>query len=82
VQLDVPVATYQPNPIKPDGTPSYLTVGNDEPFPAEKLRALYGDQAGYLERFHHRLDELIGEGWLLGDDADAMRREAEQVDFS
>jgi hypothetical protein len=28
------------------------------------------------------LGELIAEGWLLNDDANEMRREAEQVDFS
>ena len=39
--------------------------------------ALYGDQAGYVERFEPRLDELVAEGWLLAEDADEMRREAE-----
>ena len=37
--LDLPAPTRS----RADGTPSYLTVGNDEPFDAEKLRALYGD---------------------------------------
>jgi hypothetical protein len=81
VQLDVPHSTYRPNPIKPDGTPSYFTVGTDEPFDAETLRALYGDKSRYLEQFNRRLDTLIRDGWLLADDADEMRREAEHVDF-
>ncbi len=81
VQLDVPHSTYRANPVTSDGTPSYLTVGTDEPFDAQKLRTLYGDEAGYLERFNRRLDELVAEGWLLADDADEMRREAEQLEF-
>ena len=70
MQLDVPHSTYHANPLRADGTPSCLTVGCEEPFDAEQLRALYGDKAGYLERFNHRLDELVAEGWLLAEDAD------------
>jgi hypothetical protein len=79
--MDVPHSTYQPNPTKADGTPSYLTVGNDEPFGPEKLRQLYGDTATYVERFNRRLDELVAQGWLLAEDADEMRREAKQIDI-
>jgi hypothetical protein len=81
VQLDVPHTTYRPNPIKADGKPSYLTVGTDEPFDPSKLRALYRDPAGYFERFNHRLDELIDQGWLLAADAEEMRSEAKQIEF-
>jgi hypothetical protein len=81
VQLDVPHATHRPNPLQADGTPSYLTVGTDEPFDAGKLRALYGDSSAYVERFNRRLDELIGQGWFLAEDADGMRSEARQVEF-
>ncbi len=81
VQLDVPHATYRPNPTRADGTPSYLTVGTDEPFDAGKLGALYGDSFTYLERFNLRLDELIGQGWFLAEDAGDIRMEAEQLEF-
>src|SRR5207302_1607022 len=74
VQLDVPHTTYQPNPIKPDGRPSYLTVGSDERFDGQKLRELYRDSSDYVERFSQRLDELVAEGWLLPEDADEMLR--------
>jgi hypothetical protein len=80
-QLDVPHSTYLPNPPKADGTPSYITVGSDEPFDAQTLRRLYGDSASYVERFNRRLDELIDEGWLLAEDADDMRREAKQIEI-
>ena len=81
VQLEVPHSTYRANPTKADGTPSYLTVGNDEPFEASKLRRLYGDAPHYVERFNRRLDELVADGWLLAEDADAMRHEAEQLEL-
>jgi Alpha/beta hydrolase domain len=81
VQLDVPHSTYRANPVTVDGTPSWLTVGTDEPLDPEVLRALYGDKAGYLERFSRRVDELVDQGWLLPDDAEAMRREAEEVEL-
>ncbi|MEU4226976.1 alpha/beta hydrolase domain-containing protein [Nonomuraea sp. NPDC026600] len=81
VQLDVPHSTHRPNPAKPDGTPSPITVGSDEPFDVRKLRQLYQDSAGYVERFDRRLDELIDEGWFLAEDAENMRREAQQVDI-
>lgn len=80
VQLDVPHSTYRPNPLKADGTPGFLTIGNDEPFDAQKLRALYRDSSDYVDRFDHRLDELIAEGWLLAEDADDMRSEARRID--
>jgi hypothetical protein len=80
-QMDVPHSTYRPNPMLADGTPSYLTVGTDEPFDGEKLRSLYQDTSGYLERFNRRLEELIDQGWLLANDADDMRREAKQINF-
>jgi Alpha/beta hydrolase domain len=81
VQLDVPHSTYRANPVTTDGTPTWVTVGNDEPFAEEQLRSLYGGQADYVERFGRRLDELVRDGWLLADDAEAMRREAEGVEF-
>jgi hypothetical protein len=80
-QLDVPHSTYRAHPTNPDGSPSYLTVGSQEPFGPEKLRALYGDQQTYLKRFSERLDELIAEGWLLPDDREEMQREAKQIEI-
>lgn len=80
-QLDVPHATYQPNPLQADGTPSYLTVGTDEPFDAETMRALYGSPPVYVEKFNRRLDELIDAGWILAEDVHDSRSEAEAVSF-
>jgi hypothetical protein len=81
VQLDVPHSTYHANPMKPDGTPSYLTVGNDQPFDSDTLWNLYSNKSEYLDRFDARVNELVADGWLLADDANAMRIEAEEVDF-
>jgi hypothetical protein len=76
VQLDVPSATYFPNPPNPDGSPGLGTVSIEAPFDAAAMTRLYGDHAGYVERFDRRLDELIAQGWLLAADAPGMRDEA------
>jgi predicted component of type VI protein secretion system len=78
--MDVPRLRYQSNPgVKEDGTPAFGVVGIEEPLPPETLRRLYRDHADYVDRFNHRLDELIAQGWFLAEDADDMRTEAEQA---
>ena len=79
-QMDVPCKHYTPNPgTNDDGTPAFGVVGIEEPLPSATLKELYADHADYVKRFGHRLDELIGQGWLLPADADAMRFEAESA---
>ena len=81
-QMDVPRLRYQSNPgMKDDGTPAFGVVGIEEPLPPETLKGLYRDHADYVERFNRRLDELIGEGWFLAEDADEMRAEAEKAEI-
>jgi len=80
-QMDVPRMRYQPNPgVQEDGTPAFGVVGTEEPLPAGTLERLYRDHADYVERFERRLDELVAERWLLSEDADEMRAEAEKAD--
>ena len=55
-------------------------VGTEKPFDHETLRQLYRDHADYVERFNRRLDELIGRGWLLPEDVDDLRNEAEKAE--
>jgi hypothetical protein len=78
-QLDVPTATYHPNPRNEDGTPAFGVVGTEEPFEPQKLEQLYKDHPDYIERYNRRLDELISEGWFLEADAAELRREAEEA---
>jgi hypothetical protein len=77
VQLDVPRATYLPNPPNPDGTPSWGTVATEIAFSPEKMRELYGTPERYQDSFHRRLDTLIAEGWFLAGDAPSIRAEAQ-----
>lgn len=79
-QIDVPRARYFSNPRNEDGTPAPGVVGTEEPFERGKLQQLYKDHFDYVERFNRRLDELIGQGWLLADDAADLRTEAEKVE--
>jgi len=80
-QIDVPRATYYPNPINPDGTPRGGVVGIEVPFDAAKMKQLYGTPQNYATRFNRRLDELIKQGWLLADDAANLRAEANAQRF-
>jgi hypothetical protein len=34
-----------------------------------------------VERFNRRLDQLIGEGWFLAEDAQEMRDEADRAEI-
>jgi hypothetical protein len=80
-QMDVPRLRYGPNPgVREDGTPAFGVVGIEEPLPAATLERLYRDHDDYVEQFERRLDELIAHGWLLSEDADEMRAEAEEAD--
>ena len=80
VEMDVPRARYFANPKNEDGTPAFGVVGTEEPFEHEKLQQLYQDHVDYVERFNRRLDELIGQGWLLAEDAEDLRNEAEKAE--
>jgi hypothetical protein len=81
-QMDVPRLRYQSNPgVQEDGTPAFGVVGIEEPLGPETLGRLYRDHADYVERFNRRLAELIAQGWLLPDDADEMRAEAEKAEI-
>jgi alpha/beta hydrolase family protein len=79
-QMDVPRLRYVSNPgVNEDGTPAFGVVGIEEPLPDGTLDRMYRDHADYVERFNRRLDELIAQGWLLAEDADEMRAEAENA---
>jgi alpha/beta hydrolase family protein len=80
-QMDVPRATYFPNPTNPDGTPRGGVVGTEVPFDAAKMKKLYGTPENYMKRFNSRLDELISQGWFLAADAPDMRAEAARQRF-
>ncbi|HLN16769.1 MAG TPA: alpha/beta hydrolase domain-containing protein [Acidimicrobiales bacterium] len=77
VQMDVPRLRYLPNPgVDESGAPAFGVVGIEEPLTEEQLKGLYRDHDDYVERFNHRLDELIAQGWFLVEDAAEMRAEA------
>jgi hypothetical protein len=78
--MDVPRNRYQANPgVNDDGSPAFGVVGVEEPLPRKTLQRLYTDHQDYVDQFNRRVDELVAEGWLLAEDADAMRKEAEQA---
>ncbi|WP_031464267.1 alpha/beta hydrolase domain-containing protein [Sciscionella sediminilitoris] len=68
---DVPVSTLVA--ATPVGRPSWYH-GNETPFPADKLRRLYGDGERYRRAVAARLEEYIHEGTYLPIDAEEIRR--------
>jgi hypothetical protein len=78
--IDVPTARYYPNPRDDDGNPAFGVVGTEEPLAPDMLRRLYKDHDEYVERFTHRLDQLVAEGWFLADDAEALRVEVAKAE--
>jgi hypothetical protein len=80
VQMDVPRARYFANPTTPDGAPAFGVVGVEQRFDRATLHRLYEDHRDYVARFERRLDELVAQGWLLGDDAAELRAEAAQAE--
>ncbi len=80
-QMDVPRLQYFSNPsVGADGVPARGVVGIEKPIPKETLARLYRDHDDYVDRFTRRVDELVDEGWLLPEDVDEMRMEAEKAD--
>jgi hypothetical protein len=80
-EMDVPRLQYLSNPgVDEQGVPAFGVVGIEKPLPKETLQRLYRDHADYVERFKRRLDDLIDQGWLLADDAEDLRTEAEKAD--
>ena len=78
--MDVPARGTSPTLGTRTGRPRSAWSGTEEPFGHEELRQLYRDHAEYVERFNRRLDELIGQGWLLAEDAEDLRNEAEKAE--
>ncbi len=71
--IDVPTATHT----------GYLTaggmggiMGKKKPFSAEKLKALYPDQAAYEAKFSGAVDRLLKGRWISLEDAKAMKAAA------
>ena len=49
-----------------------VVTGALEPFPPDKMERLYGSDDGFRKQFAARVDELVGERWLLPDDGEVM----------
>jgi hypothetical protein len=76
-QADVPIAV---NSAIPASSNMLLVLnGSWEPFPAEKVRALYGDRATYLARFEEAARAAEKAGVLLERDVDSLLAEAAEA---
>ena len=73
-QAEVPVARNSAIPLEP-GIYALLW-GSCEPFPQDKIRSLYGDEATYLARFEEAARAAEKAGVLLPRDVEALLDEA------
>jgi len=71
--VDVPAAT-----LTGEGTP---LIGSTTRFPPAELRELYGSRQAYLDAFSAAADEAVAAGFVLEEDLQALRDEAEAADF-
>jgi hypothetical protein len=83
--VDVPVATHkalnEPVTAGQDLTPgSCLVYGSQRDFSPEKLKSLYRDKEGYVDRVNARLEKLVDQGWYLEQYADELRGQARNFD--
>jgi len=70
--LDVPIVTYTAM------TPQNPLLGQLYPFTSDRLKQLYGNHDGYVQRFAAKVDEMVKEGWLTAVDGERMKQEAAQ----
>jgi hypothetical protein len=52
-------------------------VGAYQPFSPEMMTELYGAEAAHVEQWNTRVDEMAADGWLLPEDAEALRNHPE-----
>jgi hypothetical protein len=50
-------------------------TGTQEPIPADKLKAMYGSRAQYLQRFNASLDKAVAGRWISRQDAAKLKSE-------
>lgn len=67
-EMDVPMATYAPCPVKEDGKIGFGGYGFMVPFSHEVMVNMYGNKENYMELFIKRMNELIAENWFLPED--------------
>jgi hypothetical protein len=82
--VDVPVAAYGvPNAgATPAAQFDCSIAGWRVPYDEQTLRQLYRDKDSYVSAVNKRLMELVRDGWLLPEDADDVRADAQAIDIS
>lgn len=76
--VDVPTATYYPDGINSTDQPE---CGMSKiPFSHERLAKLYPTHQNYVDKVDLDVDRLVKERWILREDADKIKAEAETAD--
>jgi hypothetical protein len=74
-QIEVPLASYSGRSTGNDARSRAACemTGSMRRLDVPRLKALYGDRSGYIERFASAVDRAVDEGWLVKEDADALK---------
>ncbi len=67
--LEAPLATHR-SEAEPGGGP--FGLGHTTPFPAEKVRSLYPDQAAWYAKYEAAVKHLVETKAILPDDAESL----------
>lgn len=80
-QIEVPLASYsgRSTPKQNDARSLCELTGSMRRFEAPRLKTLYRDRSGYIERFNAAVDQAVEEGRLVKEDAAALKAPAVRV---
>ena len=80
-QIEVPLASYsgRSTPKQNDARAVCEQSGSMRRYDAPRLKTLYRDRSGYIERFNAALDQAVEEGRLVKEDAAALKAPAVRV---
>lgn len=69
-------------PTGPGDNPFRRLIGLEEPFPADRLRQLYGSKPAYLQKFNQGIDRMTAGRWLIAEEAAKLKAdEARLTEF-
>lgn len=80
--LDVPVASYYSGGTGIDDYTNFVcgVMGYKVPFEKEVIRELYKTREDYLSKVNKMVDSLVKERFILGEDGEKIKKQAEEVD--
>jgi len=73
--VDVPTVRYVASAPADSSNMMRGLIGLQQPFPADKLVALYKTRDNYLKLFNQGIDKMVAEKWILAADGEKLKAE-------